>query len=113
MYLQPRPGIAWPSPRLRELNNAVRALLDLDDDTAVVIRQLIRGQAGRSRPETVVAVLPMEGEPRRWVLHRSAEQITEHELRAALLGHGPRRPAPVCPEDREHRAVKGDGWRRR
>ena len=42
MHLQPRPGIAWPSPRLRELNHVVRALLGLDDDTAVVIRQLAR-----------------------------------------------------------------------
>ncbi|WP_225826176.1 hypothetical protein [Streptomyces naphthomycinicus] len=90
MHLQPRPGIAWPSPRLRELDHAVRALLDLDDDTAVVIRQLVHGELGRPPLETVVAVLPMEGEPRRWVLHRPAEQITEHELRAALLGHGPR-----------------------
>lgn len=88
MYLQPRPGIAWPSPRLRELNNAVRALLDLDDDTAVIIRQLSRGEAGRPQLQTVVAVLPMDGEPHRWVLHRPAEQITEHELRATLLGHG-------------------------
>ncbi|MEV5177199.1 hypothetical protein AB0L10_40485 [Streptomyces flaveolus] len=90
MYLQPRPGIAWPSPRLRELNNAVRALLDLDDDTAVVIRQLSRGAAGHPQLETVVAVLPMDDEPHRWVLHRPAEQITEHELRATLLGHTPR-----------------------
>ncbi|GGY90023.1 hypothetical protein GCM10010300_37910 [Streptomyces olivaceoviridis] len=90
MYLQPRPGIAWPSPRLRELNDAVRALLGLDDDTAVIIRQLSCGQAGHPPRETVVAVLPMDGEPHRWVLHRPAEQITEHELRAALLDHGPR-----------------------
>ncbi|POX63127.1 hypothetical protein C3492_13315 [Streptomyces sp. Ru62] len=89
MYLQPRPGIAWPSPRLRELNNAVRALLDLDDDTAVIIRQLSRGETNRPQLETVVAVLPMDGEPHRWVLPRPAEQITEHELRATLLGHGP------------------------
>ncbi|MEU6592316.1 hypothetical protein ABZ923_24325 [Streptomyces sp. NPDC046881] len=90
MHLQPRPGIAWPSPRLRELNHAVRALLGLDDDTAVVIRQLVRGKAGHPPLRTVVSVLPMDGEPHRWVLHRPAEQITEHELRAALLGHGPR-----------------------
>ncbi|MGW2461009.1 hypothetical protein ACWC2M_18555 [Streptomyces sp. NPDC001761] len=90
MYLQPRPGIAWPSPRLRELGDAVRALLDLDDDTAVVIRQLSRGTPGHHRLETVVAVLPMDGEPHRWVLHRPAEQITDQELRATLLGHAPR-----------------------
>ncbi|GGN34866.1 hypothetical protein [Streptomyces fuscichromogenes] len=89
MYLEPRPGIAWPSPRLRELRNAVRALLGLDDDTAVVIRRLVRGEAGRPAPETVVGVLPMHGEAHRWTLHRPAEQITTDELRAALLHHRP------------------------
>ncbi|WP_030751360.1 hypothetical protein [Streptomyces sp. NRRL S-31] len=87
MYLEPRPGIAWPSPRLRELNDAVRAVLALDDDTAVVIRQLVGGEDGHPPLETVVTVLPMDGEARRWVLHRPAEQITESELRAALLRH--------------------------
>ncbi|MFF9128334.1 hypothetical protein ACF09J_34675 [Streptomyces sp. NPDC014889] len=37
MHLEPRPGIAWPSPHLRELKVAVRALLGLDDDTAVAV----------------------------------------------------------------------------
>ncbi|WP_217553372.1 hypothetical protein [Streptomyces sp. GbtcB6] len=89
MYLEPRPGIAWPSPHLRELKDAVRALLGLDDDTAVIIRQLICGEVGRPSLETVVGVLPMDGEAHRWTLHRPAEQITENELRTTLLDHRP------------------------
>ncbi|MFI5972199.1 hypothetical protein [Streptomyces sp. NPDC051452] len=89
MYLEPRPGIAWPSPLLRELRDAVRALLGLDEDTAVIIRQLIRGEAGHPPLETVVKVLPMDSEARRWTLHRPAEQITVSELRATLLHHRP------------------------
>ncbi|WP_089106020.1 hypothetical protein [Streptomyces hyaluromycini] len=89
MRLEPRPGIAWPSPRLRELKDAVRALLGLDDDTAVIVRQLVCGEVGRPAPETVVGVLPMDGETHRWTLHRPAEQITENELRTALLHHRP------------------------
>ncbi|MFJ8601846.1 hypothetical protein ACIREM_24650 [Streptomyces shenzhenensis] len=93
MYLEPRPGIAWPSPHLRELKDAVRALLGLDDDTAVRIRQLICGEGGCPRLETVVEVLPMDdGEAHHWTLHRPAEQITENELRAALLHHRPSGP---------------------
>ncbi|MFJ8489099.1 hypothetical protein ACIRBZ_12145 [Streptomyces sp. NPDC094038] len=84
--LEPRPGSAWPSPRLRELRDTVRVMLGLDDDTAVVIRQLCGDARGCPPPETVVEVLPMDGgEPHRWTLHRSADQITEHDLRTALL----------------------------
>ncbi|MFE9610847.1 hypothetical protein [Streptomyces sp. NPDC006012] len=89
MYLEPRPGIAWPSPHVRELKDAVRALLGLDDDTAVRIRQLFYGQDGRLPLETVVEVLPMDGEAHRWTLHRPAEQVTEDELRATLLDRRP------------------------
>ncbi|MFD4653032.1 hypothetical protein ACWGNN_39645 [Streptomyces sp. NPDC055817] len=89
MYLEPRPGIAWPSPHLRELKDAVRALLGPDDDTAVTIRQLIWGEVGYPPLETIVEVLSMDGESHRWTLHRPAEQITENELRAALLHHRP------------------------
>ncbi|MFF2809147.1 hypothetical protein ACFVT2_18570 [Streptomyces sp. NPDC058000] len=89
MYQEPRPGIAWPSPHLRELKGAVRALLGLDDDTAVIIRQLICGEVGCPPLETVVEVRSMDGEAHRWTLHRSAEQLTENELRATLLHHRP------------------------
>ncbi|AJC60887.1 hypothetical protein [Streptomyces sp. 769] len=89
MYLEPRPGIAWPSSHLRKLRDAVRALLGLDDDNAVIIRQLIRGEVGHPPLETVVEVLPMDGEAHRWTLHRPAGEITENELRAALRHHRP------------------------
>ncbi|MFD8815417.1 hypothetical protein ACFV23_28965 [Streptomyces sp. NPDC059627] len=83
---EPRPGSAWPSPHLRELRDAVRFLLGLDDDTAVVIRQLGCDTLGRPPLDTVVEVLPMDGgETHRWTLHRPADQITEHDLRTALL----------------------------
>jgi hypothetical protein len=84
--LEPRPGSAWPSPHLRELRDAVRVLLGLDDDTAVVIRQLGCDALGRPPLDTVVEVLPMDGgEAHRWTLHRPADQITDHDLRTALL----------------------------
>ncbi|MGW3177456.1 hypothetical protein [Streptomyces sp. NPDC001153] len=63
----------------------MRALLDLDDDTAVLIRQLACTEPGCPPLETVVVVLPMEGDARRWTLHRPADQIIEDDLRAALL----------------------------
>ncbi|MBX9359672.1 hypothetical protein K4G64_00185 [Streptomyces sp. WAC04114] len=85
MPLGARPGRPWPSPRLRELKETVRTLLGLDEDTAVVIRELACTEPGCPPLETVVAVLPMDGEARRWTLHRPAEQLTEDDLRAALL----------------------------
>jgi hypothetical protein len=67
----------------------VRTLLGLDDDTAVMIRQLACTEPGCPPLETVVAVLPAEGEARRWTLHRTADQITEDDLRAVLLTEQP------------------------
>ncbi|MER6068048.1 hypothetical protein ACFYZB_42880 [Streptomyces sp. NPDC001852] len=63
----------------------MRTLLDLDDDTAVLIRQLACTEPGCPPLETVVVVLPMEGDASRWTLHRPADHITEDDLRAALL----------------------------
>lgn len=84
--LAPRPGVAWPGPHQRGLRDAVRVLLGLDDDTAVVIRQLGRAGPGRPPPETLVEVLPMDGgEAHRWTLHGPADQISEDDLRRALL----------------------------
>jgi len=85
MPLGARPGRPGPSPHLRELKETVRALLGLDEDTAVMVRELASTEPGCPPLETVVAVLPMDGEARRWTLHHPAEQITEAELRAALI----------------------------
>ncbi|MFI6468987.1 hypothetical protein ACIBL5_01770 [Streptomyces sp. NPDC050516] len=63
----------------------MRRLLALDEDTAVMIRQLACTEPGCPPLETVVAVLPMAGPARRWTLHRPAGQVTEGDLRAALL----------------------------
>ncbi|MFE2515387.1 hypothetical protein [Streptomyces mirabilis] len=92
MHLEPRPGTAGPSPHHGELRDAVRALLCLDNDTAVMIRQLTCGEPGCPPLETVVAVVPMDGEAHRWTLHRPADQITENDLRATLLPHRRNRP---------------------
>ncbi|MEV7383571.1 hypothetical protein [Streptomyces lydicus] len=62
----------------------MRRLLALDDDTAVVIRRLACTEPGCPPLETVIVVLPMEGEPRRWTVRRAPEQITEDELRTLL-----------------------------
>lgn len=82
MPLGTRPG---QSPQLRELRQSVRRLLGLDDDTAVVIRQLACAEPGCPPLETVIAVLPMNGQAHRWTLHTTAEEITEDDLRTALL----------------------------
>jgi hypothetical protein len=79
------PGQPGPSPQLRELKETVRTLLGLDDDTAVMVRQLACTEPGCAPLETVVAVLPMDGAARRWTLLQPAEQITEDDLRHALL----------------------------
>ncbi|MEU6018707.1 hypothetical protein ABZ826_33190 [Streptomyces sp. NPDC047515] len=84
-----RPGITVPNPHLRELKETVRRLLDLDDDIAVTVRRLTCTEPGRPADETVVAVLPMDGEPSRWRLHRPVEHLTADDLRAVLLPDRP------------------------
>jgi hypothetical protein len=59
-------------------------LLDLDEDTAVMIRQLACTEPGCPPIETVVAVLPMNAPARRWTLHRPVDQITTDDLRGLL-----------------------------
>ncbi|MBX9396583.1 hypothetical protein K4749_24105 [Streptomyces sp. TRM72054] len=78
-----------PSPHLRELKETVRTLLDLDDDTAVMIRQLACTEPGCPPLETVVAVLPMNGPARRWTLHQPTDEVTKDDLKAALLTTAP------------------------
>lgn len=80
-----RPEGPVPGPKSGELKETVPRLLGLDEDTAVMIRQLACTEPGCPPLETVVAVLPMDGPARRWTLHRPAVQITEDDLRAALL----------------------------
>lgn len=81
------------SPQLRELKETVRTLLGLDDDTAVMVRQLTCTGPGCPPVETVVAALPMDGAARRWSLHQPADQITEDDLRHALLAPDQDEPA--------------------
>ncbi|MCQ4084464.1 hypothetical protein NGB36_28790 [Streptomyces sp. RB6PN25] len=71
-------------PQFTELKGSVRRLLGLDDDTAVVIRQLACAEPGCPPLGTVIAVLPMDGPARRWTLHRPADAITEDDLRPLL-----------------------------
>lgn len=75
---------AHPSSHARHLKEAVRRLLDLDDDTAVVIRQLACTEPDCPPIETVIGLLPMNGPARRWTLHRPVDEITEDDLRATL-----------------------------
>ncbi|WP_405639409.1 hypothetical protein [Streptomyces sp. NBC_00019] len=86
---------ATPSPHLRKLKETVRILLDLDEDTAVVIRQLACTEPGCPPLETVVAALPMNGPARRWTLHQPTDDITEDDLRAALLTTAPEGAHPA------------------
>ncbi|WOX16062.1 hypothetical protein [Streptomyces sp. N50] len=63
----------------------MRRLLGLDEDTAVMVRQLTCTEPGCPPVETVVAALPMDGPARRWTLHTPADRITEADLRGVLL----------------------------
>ncbi|REE65796.1 hypothetical protein BX257_8550 [Streptomyces sp. 3212.3] len=87
MPLEPRPATAAPDSHLRELRNAVRTLLLLDDDTAVVIRQLNRTTSGHHRLETSISARRMDGQVRRWTLDGPIDRITANDLRAALIPH--------------------------
>lgn len=75
----PTPG---RDPRTSALRERIRGVLRLDADTAVVVRQLARSEPGHPSMETVVAVLPMSGAPRRWTLHRPLAEITDADLQA-------------------------------
>ncbi|MEU6866242.1 transcriptional repressor [Streptomyces sp. NPDC046876] len=79
-------GIPLPhrSPHLSSLKDAVRRLLDLDNDTAVIIRQLASTEPGRPPVKTTVTALPMSGKARHWTLHRSIEQVTNEDLSTLL-----------------------------
>ncbi|MFF4285745.1 hypothetical protein ACFY0R_10510 [Streptomyces sp. NPDC001633] len=59
-------------------------MLGLDDDAAVVVRELACSDEDCPPLETVVAVLPTDGANRRWTLHRAVADITEEDLRALL-----------------------------
>ncbi|WP_030802003.1 hypothetical protein [Streptomyces sp. NRRL S-337] len=82
-----KPIGTWPpgqNPRAAEVKESVRRLLALDDDTAVMVRELACSDADCPPLETVIAVLPMNGTARRWTLHRPVADITEQDLRALL-----------------------------
>ncbi|MGW0732063.1 hypothetical protein [Streptomyces sp. NPDC002851] len=79
LHGDPTPG---RDPRTTALRERIRGVLRLDADTAVVVRQLARTEPDRPTLETVVAVLPMSGAPRRWTLHRPVAEITEDDLQS-------------------------------
>ncbi|MEU5380470.1 hypothetical protein [Streptomyces sp. NPDC005968] len=87
MPLEPRHATAAPDSHLRGLRDAVRALLRLDDDTAVVIRQLNWTTPGHHRQETSISARRMDGRVRHWTLDGPIDQITDNDLRAALIPH--------------------------
>jgi hypothetical protein len=69
------------SPELLAVKETVRRLLGLDDDTAVVVRELACAEPGCPPLETVIAVLPADGPRRQWKLHVPLTQVTETDLR--------------------------------
>jgi len=82
------PNVTRPiatDPRITAVKATVRALLQLDEQTAVMVRELACTEPGCPPIETVVAVLPEAGESQRWTLHQPVEAITEADLRAVLL----------------------------
>ncbi|MGQ0625799.1 MAG: hypothetical protein ACT4PP_14270 [Sporichthyaceae bacterium] len=82
-------GPPGPAPQvLSALRARVRALLELDEDTSIIVRQLDCADADCPPIETVIAVLAPGQEIAQWKLHCPAQDIDESAL-VALLARAP------------------------
>ncbi|WP_055554875.1 ArsR family transcriptional regulator [Streptomyces sp. NBRC 110028] len=62
-------------------------MLGLDEDSAVVIRQLACTESGTPPLETAIAVFPLEGRVHRWTLHSVTELATEVGMAQSAVSH--------------------------
>lgn len=110
--------------RLPGLRRWIRALLDLDEDTAVFLHEFAvpaapaegryesenevegeTGGGGESEVRTVISLHSLDGETRSWTVPRRLALLTEDDITAGLgtarldttrLGTVPHRPASDC-----------------
>jgi hypothetical protein len=75
------------SAAIRALKAAARTLFEAGDDDAVVVNELSCTEPGCPPIETVVALLRAGCEPRQVKVHKPAVEVTEDDLRHAML-HG-------------------------
>ena len=72
---------------IRALKATARTLFEATEDDAVVVNELSCAEPGCPPIETVVALLRAGSEPRQVKVHKPAVEVTEDDLRHALL-HG-------------------------
>jgi hypothetical protein len=75
------------SSAIRALKAKARTLFEAADDDAVVVNELSCTEPGCPPIETVVALLRAGSEPRQVKVHKPAVEVTEDDLRHAML-HG-------------------------
>jgi hypothetical protein len=75
------------SQAMRRLKQLARELFEAADDDAVVVNELSCTEPGCPPIETIVALLRAGGEPRQVKVHKPAVDVTEDDLRHAML-HG-------------------------
>lgn len=76
------------SSAIRALKAKAHTLFEAADDDAVVVNELSCTEPGCPPIETVVALLRAGSEPRQVKIHKPAVEVTEDDLRRAmLLGH--------------------------
>jgi len=75
-------GRAAASRRVREW---ARPLLDAGDEDTVVVTELRCTEPGCPPVETMIALLRARAEPRKVTIHKPISEITEADVRAALL----------------------------
>jgi hypothetical protein len=77
---------------LPALKAAVRDVLGLDDEPAIVIQELACAEPGCPPVETVIGVLSAGAPARRWTLHQPVSGLTAEAIRAALADGEHQRP---------------------
>ena len=79
------------------LKDAVRDVLGLGAEDAIVIQELACAEPGCPPVETVIGVLSAGAPARRWTLHQPVSGLTAEAIRAALTEGEHRRPEPGHP----------------
>jgi hypothetical protein len=75
------------SAAIKSLKALARELLSADEDDAVVVNELACTELGCPPVETVIALLRAGREPQQIKVHKPAVEVTEDDVRQALL-HG-------------------------
>jgi len=73
------------SAAIRAIKQMARSLFDAADDDVIVVSELQCTEPGCPPLETIVALLRSGAEPRQVKLHKAAVDVSEQDLRAALV----------------------------